>query len=155
MMTGSRTILNIGLATAVLTLDGGSRADLLPTPVPLMAVADQRTANDLSARLLLVGGDGCPCLTLKFTNLGPGPSPSFAYQISQQKLVGKSYGAARMLNSLAEGAVPGLPLTGTWQKLHWLVLEHGAKYRFKVVYSPVLNDLNNSNHNVEITYQVP
>ena len=155
MMTGN-TIRNISLVTAVLALDG-SRGDFVPTGVPLMAAADQRPANDLSARLVVIGGDGCPCLNIRFTNQGPGPSPSFAYQVSQQKwlVVGKKYGAAKMLNSLAEGAVPGLALSGTWQKNYWLALEPGAKYLFKVVYSPALNDGNNSNHNVEVTFTTP
>lgn len=112
---------------------------------------------DIQAKLTLMGGDGCPCLNVRFTNLGPDSSRAFNYQVTQSKwLVGqKRYGTPVPLNKLSDGAVPALVINGYRQKNFFLKLDTGSTYLFKVVYSPTLNDANAANHNVELKYSLP
>jgi hypothetical protein len=112
---------------------------------------------DIQAKLTLMGGDGCPCLNVRFTNLGPENSKAFNYQVTQSKwLAGqKRYGTPVALNQFSEGAVPALAINGYRQKNFFLKLDSGSTYLFKVVYSPALNDANATNHNVELKYSLP
>ena len=147
---------SISLAVAVLSMVAGGPPHRVPTPIPAPA-QDPRSLWDISAKLVLMGGDGCPCINVRFTNLGPGTSTAFSYQVTQQKFLPaqKRYGAATTLNTLANGAVPSLASTKYWQTNYWLTMESGTKYLFKIVYSPTLIDRSLTNHNVELTYTIP
>jgi len=145
-----------GLAAVALCLSGWTPAEFVPVRVALAAQPDQHV-YDLSARLQMIGGDGCPCLNLRFTNLGPSASTAFNFQVTQQKwIVGqKRYGAVQALNAMADGAVPLLAPARDWQKNYNLNLESGSRYLFKIKYSPTINDANNANHNIELTFTLP
>ena len=123
---------------------------------------------DIAARLLVFGGDGCPCLNVRFTNLGPLGSTAFLFQVTQQKFLPaeRRYGAPTALksyetfreapgNPLEDGKVPALAATKYWQTNYYPSMESGSKYLFKITYSPSLIDMNSANHNIEITYTVP
>ena len=147
---------SISLAVAVLSMVAGGPPDRVPTPIPAPA-QDPRSLWDISTKLTLMGGDGCPCINARFTNLGPGTSTAFNFQVTQQKFLPaqKRYGAATVLNPTIAGPVPALAGTKYWQTNYWLTLESGSKYLFKIIYSPTLIDRTLTNHNVEITYTVP
>ena len=146
---------SISLAVAVLSMLAGGPPDRVPPPVPA-PVQDPRSLWDIGAKMVVMGGDGCPCLNVRFTNLGPGTSSAFSYQVTQQKFLPaqKRYGAATALNATAT-AVPGLGATKYWQTNYWPTMESGAKYLFKIIYAPTLIDRTLTNHNIEITYTIP
>jgi hypothetical protein len=130
---------------------------ILTLGVLYLALAAQRGAYDVAAKLQLSGGDGCPCLTVRFTNLGPDSSRAFTYQVVEYKWLAaeKRYETGVALNTLREGAIPGLKPTGSQQKTYFLKLDSGATYLLKLEYTPALNDGNNANHNVELKYSFP
>jgi hypothetical protein len=143
-MLGSLISGAIGFGTLLLALAGRE--------------AEQtRYPFDIQAKLTLMGGDGCPCLNVRFTNLGPDSSKAFNYVVTQSKyLVGqKRYGTPVPLNKLSDGAVPALVINGFRQKNFFLRLDGGSTYLFRVTYSPVLTDANSANHNIELKYSFP
>src|SRR5688572_12873280 len=107
-MTGSTGLGPFGIGLLML------RLALSPVPVPLADL--QRYSFDIAAKLQLVGGVGCPCLNLRFTNLGPSRSTGFTYQVVQYKWLAteKKYGTGMDLNTQGEGAVPALGTTASW-----------------------------------------
>ena len=122
-----------------------------------LAVAGQGASFDVAAKLQLSGGDGCPCVTARFTNLGPDSSRTFSYQLVQYRwlVAEKRYEAGVALNTLREGAIPRLKPTSSQQKTYILKLDSGTTYLFKLEYTPALRDGNNANHNVELKYSFP
>jgi hypothetical protein len=122
-----------------------------------IAVAAQRASFDIAAKLQLSGGDGCPCVTVRFTNLGPDSSSAFSYQVVQYKwlVTERRYEAGVALNTLREGTIPRLKATGSQQKTYALKLDSGSTYLLKLEYTPGLKDGNNANHNVELKYSFP
>ncbi len=121
------------------------------------AVAAQRAPFDVTAKMQLSGGDGCPCVTARFTNLGPDSSRAFTYQVVQYKWLPseKRYEAGVALNTLRDGTIRPLKATGSEQKTYFLKLDSGSTYLLKLEYTPALRDGNNANHNVELKYSFP
>jgi|GEM_PF-2562067 len=148
-MTGSTGLGPFGIGLLML------RLALSPFPVPLADL--QRYSFDIAAKLQLVGGEGCPCLNLRFTNLGPSRSTGFTYQVVQYKWLAteKKYGTGMDLNTQGEGAVPALGTTASWQKNFALSLETPSSYLFKILYIPPLMDGNPGNHNIQLRYAFP
>jgi hypothetical protein len=122
-----------------------------------IAVTAQRSAFDVAAKLQLSGGDGCPCVTVRFTNLGPDSSRAFTYQVVQYKwiIAEKRYEAGVALNTLRNGAVARLKPTGSQQTTYPLKLDSGSTYLLKLEYTPALRDANSANHNIELKYSFP
>lgn len=130
---------------------------LISLSVLHFVVAAQRSSFDVAAKLQLSGGEKCPCVTVRFTNLGPDSSRTFRYQVVQYKWLAaeKRYEAGIALNTLREGSIPGLKPTGAQQKTYFLKLDSGSTYLLKLEYTPALSDGNNANHNVELKYSFP
>jgi hypothetical protein len=130
---------------------------LTPLPAPGPAIQAQRYPFDIAAKLQLMGGDGCPCLNVRFTNLGPAGSPRFTYQVVQYQWLApqKRYATGKDLNTQSEGAVPVLGPAASWQKSYPLTLETPSSYLFKIIYTPPLNDGNLANHSVQLRYVFP
>jgi len=121
------------------------------------AAAPQRAPFDVAAKLQVSGGDKCPCVTVRFTNLGPDSSAAFSYQVVQYRWLAsqKRYETGVAMNTLREGAVLGLKPSGSRQNTYFLKLDSGSTYLLKLEYTPALLDGNNTNHNVELKYSFP
>jgi hypothetical protein len=94
---------------------------------------------------------------VRFTNLGPDSSRSFAYQLVQYRWVAgdRRYESGLPLNSLREGAVGSLMPSRSQQKTFPVRLDSGVTYLFKLEFTPALVDANYSNHTVELRYSFP
>jgi hypothetical protein len=133
------------------------RGKILGLAVLGFAVTAQRAPFDVAAKLQVSGGEKCPCVTVRFTNLGPDSSSAFSYQVVQYRWLAseKRYETGVALNTLREGAVLRLKPAGSRQNTYFLKLDSGSTYLLKLEYTPALLDGNNANHNLELKYSFP
>jgi len=123
----------------------------------LTVITGHPAVFDIVAKLQVSGGPQCPCLTVRFTNLGPDASNPFAYQVVEYRWLvqEKRYEVGKPLNSLNEGAVPSLSRSASVQRTYSLKLESGSTYLYKLEYTPALRDADDRNHTVELRYAFP